>query len=296
MRRFTGFGAGNGSFNGRFTRIDRCRFGLNLVRLRRFAGFRTGNGGFNSRFTRINRCRFGLNVVRLRRFTGFGAGNGSLDRRFTRIRFWLCVAGLGFLGLTGTRLCFTRFARSNGFAIVRALTRWDHHILSGGGFLLANTSQGGINGVLIFRRRLNRCFFMTFFAGGFFSLQTQLAGFKACFGLGSAFLFLGDGVNLGLFDAEILHQRNIARANPGAGTAFNAVGQVMGFCFVVDLTFAVPVKLLGQQIRRTGIGAGAAAYATFLFLLLAHLADGWGQQTVGDFHHRDIQPRQGKAH
>ncbi len=296
MRRFTGFGAGNGGFNGRFTRIDRCRLYLDLVRLRGFTGFRTGNSGFNSRFTRINGGRFYVSLVRLRCLTGFSAGNSSLDGRFTRIRFWLCGAGLGLLGLTGTSLCFTRFARGNGFAIVRALTRWDHHILSGGGFLLANTSQGGINGVLIFRRRLNRCFFMTFFAGGFFSLQTQLAGFKACFGLGSAFLFLGDGVNLGLFDAEILHQRNIARANPGAGTAFNAVGQVMGFCFVVDLTFAVPVKLLGQQIRRTGIGAGAAAYAAFLFLFLAHLADGRGQQTVGNFHHRDIQPRQGKAH
>ena len=137
---------------------------------------------------------------------------------------------------------------------------------------------------------------MALLAGGFFALKTLLAGFKARFRVGGAFLLLGDGVNFGLLDAEVLHQRNIARADPGAGSALNAVGQVMGFGFVVDLAFAEPVELLGQQIGRTGVGAGAAANAAFLFLLFAHLADGRRQQAVGDFYHRNIQPRQGKAH
>ena len=66
--------------------------------------------------------------------------------------------------------------------------------------------------------------------------------------------------------------------------------------FIVQLAFAVPVQLLRQQVCRTRIRAGATAYTTFLFLRFAHLRWGRGEQAVGNLHHRDIQPRQGKAH
>ena len=70
----------------------------------------------------------------------------------------------------------------------------------------------------------------------------------------------------------------------------------MGLCFVVQLAFTVPVQLLRKQVRRASVGTCTATDTTFLLLLFAHF--GWGRrkQAVRDFDHRDIQPRQGKAH
>ena len=70
----------------------------------------------------------------------------------------------------------------------------------------------------------------------------------------------------------------------------------MGCRLVVQLAFAVPVQLLRQQIRRAGVGTGAAANTAFFFLLFTHLGRGRGEQAVGDFDYRHIEPRQGKAH
>ena len=137
---------------------------------------------------------------------------------------------------------------------------------------------------------------MACFASDFFPLETLLAGFEACFGFGRALFFHRDSIDLSLLNAEILHQRNIARANPGAGTAFDTVGQVVRFGFIVDLALAEPVELLGQQIGRTGIGTGTASDTAFLFRLVAHFTGRRCQQAVGDLHHRYIQPRQGEAH
>ena len=137
---------------------------------------------------------------------------------------------------------------------------------------------------------------MAFLTGDFFALQSRLTCFETCLGFRGAFFFHGNGINLGLLLTEVLHQRNVAWADPGAGAAFNAVGQVMGFCLVVQLAFAVPVQLLREQIRRAGIGTGAAADATFLFLFFTHFGWGRGEQTVRDFHYRNVQPRQRKAH
>ncbi|VTP67406.1 Uncharacterised protein [Leclercia adecarboxylata] len=50
------------------------------VRLRRFTGFRTGNGGFNGRFTRIDRCRLYLDLVPAARFYGLSHGQWRLQQ------------------------------------------------------------------------------------------------------------------------------------------------------------------------------------------------------------------------
>ena len=70
----------------------------------------------------------------------------------------------------------------------------------------------------------------------------------------------------------------------------------MGWRLIVQLAFAVPVQLLRKQIRRAGVGTGAAANTAFFFLLFTHLGRGRGEQAVGDFDYRHIEPRQGKAH
>ena len=138
--------------------------------------------------------------------------------------------------------------------------------------------------------------FVTLKPRGFFTLKSRLSGFKARFSLGGAFFFLTDGVKLGFFLTEILHQRDIAWANPGACPAFNAVSDIVGHGLVVLLPFAEPVKLLRQKVGRTGIGAGAAADTALLFLRLAHFTGGGRKKAVGDLHHRNIEPGEGEAH
>ena len=137
---------------------------------------------------------------------------------------------------------------------------------------------------------------MALLTGELLSLQSRLAGFETCFCFGGARLCHGDGVNFRLFLPEILHQRNVARADPGAGAALDAVGNIVCSRFIVQLAFTVPVQLLWQQIGRTGIGTGAAANAALLILRFAHFTGGRGKQTVGYLNDRDIEPRQGKAH
>ena len=153
-----------------------------------------------------------------------------------------------------------------------------------------------MNGILIFSGRLYRRLFVALFTGNFFALKTQLTSLKAGFCLCGTLIFKANFVYLGLFLAEILHQRNAAWAYPGAGPAFDAVGQIMRGRFVVLLAFTEPVQLLRQKIGRAGISAGATANAAFFLFRLTHLGRRWRQQTVGDFDHRNVQPGQGKAH
>ena len=87
---------------------------------------------------------------------------------------------------------------------------------------------------------------MTGFTGFFFPCHSCLFGFKADFGIRSALGFFADLNDLCFFLTVILHQRNIARADPGTGTAFNAVKQMVLFCFFVFITFTEPVELLRQ--------------------------------------------------
>ena len=87
---------------------------------------------------------------------------------------------------------------------------------------------------------------MTLLASEFLTLKARLTRFKARFSLGVTLLFLSDSVNFCFLLAEILHQRNITRANPGAGTAFDTVCKIMRGGFIMLLAFAEPVELLGQ--------------------------------------------------
>ncbi|MGY6033835.1 hypothetical protein ACUY4R_001888 [Kosakonia sp. BK9b] len=150
-----------------------------------------------------------------------------------------------FLRLTSACLCFTCFAGSNHFAVVGLRACLNDDGLRGTGLFFPHTGKRGIYGLLVFRAGLHRRLFMTLLAGKLVTLESRLAGFKACFSFGSPFFFLCDGVNLRLFLAEILHQGNITRAYPGAGTTLNTVGKIMRCRFIVLLAFAEPVQLLG---------------------------------------------------
>ena len=264
-----------------------------------FFCLRAGDGGFNRRFTRVHRFsgdrrrglqRFGL------LFLCFGAGDGGFYCGFARVRLGCGVFAGGLLCLTGAGLGFARFAGGNDFAVIRLAACLNHNRLSGGSLFFAHASQRRVNRLLILGRRLHRSLLMTLGAGDFLPLKARLSCFKAGFGFRVALFFLGDGVDFRLFLAEILHQRNIAWTDPGAGAAFDTIGQIIGRRFIVLLAFTEPVKLLRQQVRRAGVGAGAATNAAFLFRLFAHLLRRGGKQAVGDLHDRHIQPGQGKAH
>ncbi len=140
------------------------------------------------------------------------------------------------------------------------------------------------------------CLLMTVFPRQFFPLKTLLARFKTGLRLHGAFRFQVDSAKLCFLLTVILHQRNVAGADPGTGSAFNAVGNVVLPRLIVIASTAVPVKLLWQQGGRTGIGTGTTTDAGFFALLFARFAGGRGQNTVGDLHHRHIQRWQGKAH
>ncbi len=90
------------------------------------------------------------------------------------------------------------------------------------------------------------CLFMTRFTGLFFTLQARLTRFEAGFSFQRAFRFQIDGAQFRFFLTVILHQRNITRADIGAGTAFDAVIDMVGTRFIVIAALAVPVKLLRQ--------------------------------------------------
>ena len=130
----------------------------------------------------------------------------------------------------------------------------------------------------------------------FFTLKSGLSGLKAGFCFCSTFFFLTDGVNLRLFLAEVLYQRDIAWTYPCTCPAFNAVSNVVGCRFIMLLAFTEPVKLLRQKIGRAGIGTGATANTAFFFLRFTHFTGRGRKQAVADLHDGNIQPGQGKAH
>ncbi len=138
--------------------------------------------------------------------------------------------------------------------------------------------------------------FMTRFTRLLFAFQSCLTGFKAGFRFQRTFRFQIDSAQFGFFLTVILHQRNIARADIGAGTTFDAVIDMVRAGFIVVATLAVPVELLRQQFGRTGVGTGRTTDAGLFFLVVSHLSGRWRKNTVGDLHHRHIQRWQGEAH
>ncbi len=138
--------------------------------------------------------------------------------------------------------------------------------------------------------------FMLRFARQLLTFQSRLARLEARFRLGGALRLKIDGAQFRLLLAVVLHQRNIARADPGAGAALNAVVNMVGARFIVIAALAVPVELLRQQIGRAGVGARGAANTGLLLVVVAHFAGGWRENAVGDLHHRHVKGRQGKAH
>ncbi len=123
----------------------------------------------------------------------------------------------------------------------------------------------------------------------FFPFESCLTRFKPCFRFQRPFGFQIDSPQLGFFLAVILHQRDVAGTNIGAGTAFNTVINMVRTGFIMIAALAVPVKLLRQQLSRAGISTGRAANTGLLLLVVAHFRAGRCQNTVGDFNHRDIQ-------
>ncbi len=85
---------------------------------------------------------------------------------------------------------------------------------------------------------------MALFTRQFFTFQTRQLGFVTRLGFSRACRFQIDGLDLGLFLAVVLHQRDIARADKGAGTTFNAIEQIMIAGLFVFFAAAEPVKLL----------------------------------------------------
>ena len=109
-------------------------------------------------------------------------------------------------------------------------------------------------------------------------------------------LLLFQVANFRLGGAVVLHQRNARRADIGAGTAFDAVEQVVRLELLVFLAHGEEVQLLRQQAGWASFGALAAANAGHGRWRWRQLGSGGGQQAVGGFNHRHGHVGQGKAH
>ena len=148
-----------------------------------------------------------------------------------------------------------------------------------------------------------------FGAGGFFRARLAL-GFLLFLGAAQAFLALFEtllgvlGLELLLFQLAdfrlgrtvVLHQRNARWADVGAGTALDAVEQVVRLELFVLLAQGEEVQLLRQQAGRAGLGAFAAADAGHGRRWRRQLDGGAGQQAVAGLDQRYVQRGQGKAH
>jgi hypothetical protein len=87
-------------------------------------------------------------------------------------------------------LGLARFAGGNRFAVIRFGAGEHDNRLRGVTLFFPYPGQGGVNRILIFRRRLDGGLLMAFQTRGFIALQARLTGLKARFGFRGAFLFL----------------------------------------------------------------------------------------------------------
>ncbi len=126
--------------------------------------------------------------------------------------------------------------------------------------------------------------------------QALLAQFEALLGMLGLLLLLLQLADLGLGGAVVLHQRDVRRADVGAGTTLDAVEQMVGLELLVLLAQCKEMQLLRQQAHRTGLGALAAADAGQRWWRRRQLFERAGQQAVGGLDHRHVEGRQGKAH
>ena len=306
MRRFLGFYA---SQCRRDRRLARIFFGGSRRRFRRSRGIRlllclfglhARQGGRNGRFTRIVLCcRRGGVVCRRRLFARFHAGQRRGHGGFTRVvaggRRWRFRFHLGSqLGTTFARLRFTCFAGSDHLAVIRllAVDRRNRRF----GILAAHARQRGLHCALIVVGQFDGGLFMSLFTRQFFTLQTRQLGLVTRLGLGGARRFQIDSLDFGLFLPVVLYQRDIAGADERAGTAFDAVEQVMVARLVVLLPAAEPIQLLWQQPGRASVYAQAAADAGLLRFLRRHFIHRRRQNAVADLDDWHVQRGQGEAH
>ena len=137
---------------------------------------------------------------------------------------------------------------------------------------------------------------MACLAGGLVPLEARLLGLETQAGAFGLLGFLAGLADIVLGNLVVLHQGDLARADPGTGAALDAVEQVELLRLVILLGPAVPVELLGQQGGGAGVGAGAAADAGLLRLGRGQLGPGRGEQAVGGLDHGHHGVGQGEAH
>ena len=126
--------------------------------------------------------------------------------------------------------------------------------------------------------------------------ESLLFGLKALLGALCLLRFLLQSTQFGFFFPIVLHQRDAAGADPGAGAAFDAVIDMILLRLVVLSGFAVPIELLWQQTDRAGIGTLTAADAIHLLARRRQLHLAGSHQAVTDLDDRHIGMGQGKAH
>jgi hypothetical protein len=96
--------------------------------------------------------------------------------------------------------------------------------------------------------------------------------------------------------AVVLHQRDAAGADPGAGAALDAVEQVVLLEVCVILGLCVPEQLLRQQRDGADLGAHRAADAGLCRRRRRQFRGTRRQHAVGGLHHRQLGMRQREAH
>ena len=131
---------------------------------------------------------------------------------------------------------------------------------------------------------------------GLVPLEAGLLGLEALLGALRLLVLGTDLADVILGNLVVLHQGDLARADPGTGPALYAVEQVELLGLVILLDPAVPVELLGQQVGGAGVGTGAATDACLFGAGGRQLGAGGGEQAVGGLDHGHHGMGQGEAH